>query len=52
MCERIAAMAEKRKSLTLANGVKVIEYAKANPRVGTRKIIEVFKCGRIRSKAS
>ena len=39
-------MAEKRKSLTLVDRVKVIEYAEANPRVGTRKIAEVFKCGR------
>ena len=45
-CERIAAMAEKRKSLTLADWVKVIEYAEVNPRVGTEKIAEAFKCGR------
>ena len=39
-------MAEKRNSLSLAEGVILFEYAKKNPGVGMRKIAEVFTYGR------
>ena len=39
-------MAAKRNTLCLADKMKVIEYAKQNPSAGTRKIAEVFECGR------
>ena len=39
-------MAAKRNTLCLADKIKVIEYAKQNPSAGTRKIAEVFECGR------
>ena len=39
-------MATKRNTLCLADKMKLIEYAKLNPTIGTRKIAEVFKCGR------
>lgn len=39
-------MATKRNTLCLADKMKVIEYAKQNSSAETRKIAEVFKCGR------
>ena len=39
-------MATKQTTLCLADKMKLIEYAKLNPTVGTRQIAEVFKCGR------
>ena len=39
-------MAAKRNTLCLADKMKVIEYAKQNPSAGTRKIAEMFECGR------
>ena len=39
-------MAAKRNALCLADKMKVIEYAKQNLSAGTRKIAEVFECGR------
>ena len=39
-------MAAKRNTLCLADKMKVIEYAKQNPSAGTRKITEMFDCGR------
>ena len=39
-------MAAKRNNLSLADKMEVIEYAKKNPSAGTRKIAEVFECGR------
>ena len=39
-------MGEKRNSLSLAERVILIEYAKKNPGVGMRKIAEVFTYGR------
>ena len=39
-------MAAKRNTLSLAAKMKVIEYAKQNPSAGTRKIAEVFECGK------
>ena len=36
----------KRQELTLKQRVEVIEYAQRNPEAGSRKIAEVFKCGR------
>ena len=35
-----------RNELCLARKVEVIEYRKKNPILGSRKITEVFKCGR------
>ena len=35
-----------RNDLSLARKVEVIEYRKKNPTLGSRKIAEVFKCGR------
>ena len=35
-----------RNELSLKERVSVIEYAQKNPKTGTRKIAEVFKCGR------
>ncbi|XP_065831024.1 tigger transposable element-derived protein 4-like [Oscarella lobularis] len=35
-----------RKELTLKERVAVIEYARKNPKEGTRKLSEVFQCGR------
>ena len=43
--EPLFTMATKRNTLCLADKMKVIEYAKQN-NAGTRKIAEVFKCGR------
>lgn len=39
-------MAAKRNTLCLADKMKVIEYAKQNQSAGTRKIANVFNCGR------
>ena len=42
-------MAEKqaqKNTLSLGDRVKLIDYAKKNPGVGTRRIAEIFKCGR------
>ena len=39
-------MASKQNALCLADKMKVIEYAKQNPSAGTRKIADVFECGR------
>ena len=41
----IVGKAEKSNSLLLAERVKLNEYAKKNPGVGTRKIADIFKCG-------
>ena len=35
-----------RKELTLKERVDVVEYARKHPREGSRKLSEVFKCGR------
>ena len=43
-------MAAKRNTLCLADKMKVIEYAKQNQSAGTRKIADVFNCGRSRYK--
>ena len=39
-------MAAKQNTLCLADKMKVIEYAKQNQSAGTRKIADVFNCGR------
>ena len=39
-------MAAKRNTLCFADKMKVIEYAKQNPSAGTRKVTEVFECGK------
>ena len=39
-------MAAKRNTLCLADKMKVIKYAKQNQSAGTRKIADVFNCGR------
>ena len=47
-------MAEKqvqKNTLSLGNRVEVIDYAKKNPGVGTRRIAEIFKCGRTQVQA-
>ena len=43
-------MAAKRNTLSLADKMKVIEYTKLNPSAGTRKIAEVFECGRTQTQ--
>ena len=45
-------MAEKqvRKNTSLGDRVKLIDYAK-NPSVGSRKITQIFKCGRTQVQA-
>ena len=40
------AASGKRNALSLADRMKVIEYADKNPGTGTRKIADIFKCGR------
>lgn len=40
------AASEKRNALSLADRMKVIEYADKNPGAGTRKIADIFKRGR------
>ena len=40
------ALSAKRNALCLANKMKVIEYAKQNLSARTRKIAEVFECGK------
>ena len=47
MCIRV--MAEN--MLSLGDRVKLIDYAKKNPGVGTRRIAEIFKCGRTQVQA-
>ena len=38
-------------TLSLGDRVKLIDYAKKNPGVGTRRIAEIFKCGRTQVQA-
>ena len=38
-------------TLSLGDKVKLIDYAKKNPGVGTRRIAEIFKCGRTQVQA-
>ena len=38
-------------TLSLGDRVKLIDYAKKNPSVGTRRIAEIFKCGRMQVQA-
>ena len=38
-------------TLSLGDRVKLIDYAKKNPGVGTRRIAEIFKCGRMQVQA-
>ena len=47
-------MAEKqvqKNTLPLGEKVKLINYAKRNPSIGSRKIAEIFKCGRTQVQA-
>ena len=47
-------MAEKqveKNMLSLDDKVKLIDYAKKNPGVGTRRIAEIFKCGQMQVQA-
>ena len=43
--EKMAAC--KRNELSLKKKVEVIEYAKKNPNVGSRKLASLFECGKI-----
>ena len=52
MCIQIMAEKQVQKNtLSLDDRVKLIDYAKKNPAVGTRRIAEIFRCGRLQVQA-